>query len=244
MPRVLIIDKTGEIQSLNIKSFVEEELYKKCNFKSAEGFGLQTSWTINPDTIISVYGKTVGRANFENKYEFPPPIDKVLFFGSCILVRRDSTNTVLDLTAEQWERAYEKLMGGFEDLTGGGAADDEMNEDESEEEDVPRTKSGYVKDGFVVDDDEDEEDEDYEEEEKPAPKKKSAAKKSAPVKKAARKTAQQIAEEVASAEASQKKPRKKKTSNSAPAPTEIIVDIQEKNIYDDADELFEEEYET
>ena len=52
---------------------------------------------------------------------------------------------------------YEKLFGGFEDLTT-TALEDENEEDELEK--VPKdkkTKHGYLKDGFVVDSDEDEE---------------------------------------------------------------------------------------
>ena len=52
-----------------------------------------------------------------------------------------------DFTVEEWKTAYEKLMGGFEDL--------DEEEEESEEEYVDPedlTKHGYKKDGFVVDD--------------------------------------------------------------------------------------------
>ena len=68
-----------------------------------------------------------------------------------------------------WEKMYEKLFGGFEDLTT-TAAEDENEEDELEN--VPKnkkTKHGYLKDGFVVDssdgDEEEEEDDEDEEEE-------------------------------------------------------------------------------
>ena len=50
-----------------------------------------------------------------------------------------------------WEKIYEKLFGGFEDI-GKNAAEDDNEEDELEN--VPKhkkTKNGYLKDGFVVD---------------------------------------------------------------------------------------------
>ena len=95
--------------------------------------------------------KTAGRANTENKYEFPPPIDNVLFFGSCVLISRDDNNNPKDLTIEQWDKIYDELYGGFEDIG------DEDSEEEEEEDDpnIPKTKSGYAKDDFVEDDDED-----------------------------------------------------------------------------------------
>jgi hypothetical protein len=50
-----------------------------------------------------------------------------------------------------WNKIYEKLFGGFEDLAA-TAAEDEAEEDELAN--VPKekkTKQGYLKDGFVVD---------------------------------------------------------------------------------------------
>jgi transcription elongation factor SPT6 len=63
------------------------------------------------------------------------------------------------------------LFGGFEDI--GSQDSEEESEDDLSDPDVPRTKEGYVKDGFIVDDD-DEEDDDEEEEEyvEPKPKRK------------------------------------------------------------------------
>jgi hypothetical protein len=101
--------------------------------------------------VISVYAKTDGRANSENKYDFPPPIDSALFFGSCAIVAKDEKGAYTDLSVELWNKMYEKLFGGFEDLAA-TALEDENEEDELAN--VPKekkTKDGYLKDGFVVD---------------------------------------------------------------------------------------------
>ena len=85
MTLIVIVDKSGTLKSLNVKDFKEEELYKKCGFKKAEGFGKQTDWLVKISGQgkygVSVFAKTEGKANTENKYDFPPPIDKKLFFG-------------------------------------------------------------------------------------------------------------------------------------------------------------------
>uniref|UniRef100_A0A6C0D3H6 Uncharacterized protein n=1 Tax=viral metagenome TaxID=1070528 RepID=A0A6C0D3H6_9ZZZZ len=153
---VLIVEKNGDIKESVMKNFNESDLYKKAGFKSAEGFKVHTSWNIEAEEMnhipysISVYGKTNGKANQENKYEFPPPIDNTLFFGNCIIVNKINEVPV-SLTSKEWEGIYEYLYGGFEDVG------DEDSDDYSDEDDVddgkPRTKTGYVKDGFVVDDD-------------------------------------------------------------------------------------------
>ena len=147
--------KNGSLKSLKIKNYKEEELYKKAGFKNAEGFKQHTMWKMEiqyKKYIVNVFGKTNGRAGQENKYDFPPPIDNILFFGSCVLVCKNENDDVCDLTESIWKAMYEKLFGGFDDI---GADDSE--DDEEEDEDVPRTKEGYVKDGFIVDDEDDNE---------------------------------------------------------------------------------------
>ena len=153
MSRILIVEKTGVIKESSIKSFVEADLYKKAGFKTNEGFEQVHQWNIDGNTV-SLYGKSSGRAGQENKYDFPPPVDKILFFGSCIL-----TSDSGSLKKAQWETIYEKLFGGFEDVDDD---DSEISEDDDDELDLPRTKSGYVKDGFIVDEDEDEDEDDDE----------------------------------------------------------------------------------
>lgn len=155
---VIIIDKQGTIKSLKIKDFKEEELYKKCGFKKADGFIKQTDWNVKLDGIkyvASVYAKTEGTANNENKYDFPPPIDTKLFFGSCAVVCKTKIlNAYTNLTVEMWNKIWEKLFGGFEDLALTCAEDDAEIDELDFIPASKKTKQGYLKDGFVVDSDE------------------------------------------------------------------------------------------
>jgi hypothetical protein len=155
---ILIVEKLGSLKSLCVKDFKENELYKKCGFKKEEGFERQVEWKLKMDGnkyYVHVYAKTDGRANSENKYDFPPPIDTKLFYGNCAIVAqmksKDHTQEYIDLSVPLWDKIYEKLFGGFEDLTT-TAKEDEEEEDELD--DIPeeeKTKHGYLKDGFVVD---------------------------------------------------------------------------------------------
>ena len=82
---IIIIDKGASLKTLTVKDYKVEELYKKCGFKKCDGFNLQVEWPVKLDGqkyLIQMYGKLDGKANMENKYEFPPPVDKSLFFGS------------------------------------------------------------------------------------------------------------------------------------------------------------------
>ena len=155
---VIIIDKQGTIKSLKIKDFKEEELYKKCGFKKADGFVKQVDWNVKLDGmkyVATVYAKTEGTANNENKYDFPPPIDTKLFFGSCAVVCKFKIlNTYTNLTVEMWNKIWEKLFGGFEDLALTCAEDDAEIDELDFIPASKKTKQGYLKDGFVVDSDE------------------------------------------------------------------------------------------
>ena len=147
------INKYGVVETLKMKSM--DELYKKCKFRKKKDFDHRHSWILlmnNKHKIhVHVYAKNTGRPVSINKYELPPPIDKDLFYGYVgIIASKDKEmKEPMNLTKEMWEKIYEKLMGGFEDLG---------DEDESDEEEyIPpelQTKQGYSKENdFVVDDD-------------------------------------------------------------------------------------------
>lgn len=57
MPYIIVIDKTGTVKETNIKEYNPNDLYKKANFKSAEGFRLEHKWVINSKQQIAIYGK-------------------------------------------------------------------------------------------------------------------------------------------------------------------------------------------
>ena len=148
MPSFVIVEKNGTVKCTTSKTLNVSELYKKCGFKSNEGFNCAHTWSITFNEVeykLQVYGKITGRAGSENKYEFPPPIDNVLFFGSCAVINTQNDN-IVDMNATE-----------FKDI-------DPLLE---------KTKEGYVKDDFVVDDDE-EDDVDESSSEEPVPKKKVA----------------------------------------------------------------------
>ncbi len=147
MPSFIIVDKNGSVKCTNSKTLNLSELYKKCGFKSADGFSCAHTWNVN-DYQIQVYGKTTGRAGSENKYEFPPPIDSVLFFGSCAVINMQD-DKIVDINTTEFNDIMDYLQGGYSDIDS-----EESEQTESDDLDIPKTKQGYAKDGFVVDDDE------------------------------------------------------------------------------------------
>ena len=171
--KIVIVSKTGSLTETNVETNKETTLdelttilSKKCANKKSDGFSCYHTYkyknkkkgakgagaTASSYLYIDVWCKTDGRAGQENKYELPPPIDEVIFFGNIALVARIDTQSACDLSIELWNKIYEKLFGGFEDLAA-TAKDDENEIDELAF--VPaskKTANGYLKDGFIVDD--------------------------------------------------------------------------------------------
>lgn len=160
--KYVLIEKSGECTGKTSKDGLSVGvLYKKCGFKKQDGFDEVGHWQMDNGLDVFVYGRTDGKAGSENKFDFPPPIDKQLFFGNMAVVA--SMNGIhVDLDVNHWGEVYSELMGGFEDI---GSED---SEEEEEDEEIPiedQTSHGYLKDDFVVEDESEEEEEDVSEEE-------------------------------------------------------------------------------
>jgi hypothetical protein len=150
MPIVIIIEKNGDLREKKIKDDIEpDELYKVVKLKNSDDFENEASWEVDVDDKtynISLFAKTTGNAGQENKYELPPPVDDILYFGKSILINEDGS----DLTLRMWHKIYEALFGGFEDI-----GDEDSDEEEEDLTGVELTKDGYMKDSFIADSDDD-----------------------------------------------------------------------------------------
>ena len=76
------------------------------------------------------------------------------------IIKTDKNGEYANLSVSEWEKVYEDLFGGFEDI--GGDDSDERSVDSEVYSDGEYTKEGYLKDDFIVEDDEELEEEDYE----------------------------------------------------------------------------------
>ena len=154
MVKIILVNKNASLTEKSVKNFELSTLYKKCSLKSEANFEKRHTWNVD-GSFYSVYAKDNGRSNSENKYDLPPPVDEELYFNTMAIIKHtetDATNkTVTDLIMSDWDKVYEKLFGGFEDLD----HSEELSEDDEDISESEKTKEGYHKDGFVVDDDED-----------------------------------------------------------------------------------------
>lgn len=174
---IVIVERNGDLHTAHMNAYTPSELRKKCKCKPSSKFEMHAEWAysdcdadVNDRFIVELWACDDGNAGQENKYEFPPPVDTLLFFGACALVAKDMTphHRVIPLTLEKWDKMYNFLFGGFDTLAN---CDDDDENEEDELDSIParrKTKDGYLKDGFVVDtsscdDDEDDDDEDEDE---------------------------------------------------------------------------------
>lgn len=151
MPSFIIVEKTGSVKCTTSKTLNVADLYKKCSFKTNDGFKCAHTWSITFNDVeykLQIYGKITGRAGTENKYEFPPPIDSVLFFGACAVINTQN-GEIVNMSATEFKDIMDYLQGGYSDLGDEDTEDDETDSDDAKE----KTKQGYVKDDFVVEDD-------------------------------------------------------------------------------------------
>ena len=157
MVKIILVNKNASLTEKSVKNFELSTLYKKCSLKSEANFEKRHTWNVD-GFFYSVYAKDNGRSNSENKYDLPPPVDEELYFNTMAIIKHmepEATKvTVTDLIMSEWDKVYEKLFGGFEDLD----HSEELSEDDEEISESEKTKEGYHKDGFVVDDDDDDED--------------------------------------------------------------------------------------
>jgi hypothetical protein len=179
---IVIVSKTGTLSECVVQPSKETTideltilLSKKCGYRNHDGFSCYHTWryknkhkysfhtgggggdaTVPKYIYVDLWTKTDGRAGQENKYELPPPIDELLVFGNMALVARIDKETAVNLTIELWTKIYEKLFGGFEDLSLTVAEDENEIDELDAIPDCKKTSNGYLKDGFVVEDDMDE----------------------------------------------------------------------------------------
>ena len=168
MTSLLLIESSGTIKVLKAKDVTLGTLYKKCGFRSCDHFGPRHIWNVSvkgetQPVTVGLWAKVVGKANYENNYNFPNPVHNKLYYGTSTLVRLNG-NKILNLTPEVWDKVQNALKaaaaaateseGGMEEA-GETENNEELDEEEEEEEeddedtDIIHTKV-YLKNGVLV----------------------------------------------------------------------------------------------
>jgi len=110
---IVIVERNGDLRADQMSAYTPSVLRKKCKCKSSSKFEMHAEWAyserdapVDDRFIVELWACDDGAAGQENKYEFPPPVDTLLFFGSCALVAKDMTHRVIPLTLDKWDKMY------------------------------------------------------------------------------------------------------------------------------------------
>lgn len=151
MTSIILIESSGTVKSLKAKDLTVETLYRKAGYRNADQFEKRHVWVCKLDhdqeVSVALFAKTTGKALHENKYNFPPPIESDLYFGTVILVQVASDGQLINLEIPTWNAVYDKLFAGFENLGEDDSEEeelDELEEDEDDEEDTRKKNQTYV----------------------------------------------------------------------------------------------------
>jgi len=149
---IILVDKIACLKKYKIKEFSIEHLYKKCGFKNDNNFQSICEWKVKLNNIhfIRLYGKSKGKANYENKYEFPHPFNSLLF-GTAVLVGFNESNHPCSISLDEWNNAIIIINKGIFDLAKTKEEDDNEIDELALIPDKYKTTQGYLKDGFVID---------------------------------------------------------------------------------------------
>ena len=96
MIKCIIIDKKN-INQINIKKLLEEELYKRCNFKNNNNFNKIKTWNFLNNCNIELWGKTEGLNNYKNQNEFLIK-ENLSVYGKCIFILKNNFNKLISLS--------------------------------------------------------------------------------------------------------------------------------------------------
>ena len=128
MVNAIIISKSGVLSSIQVNNL--SEMYKKCKFRSPDGFSQHAEWSpimSGKQYSMRLYGKVEGKTM--NKYVFPPPVDTQTFYGDCILVNVVD-DQLEDLSISDWTYHEEE----FNVVDEKHSAEEDASDHELEEE--------------------------------------------------------------------------------------------------------------
>ena len=158
MVKIIIAKRDGSLCEKKTKSFDESDVYKYGGFKTMKDFGCVHSFELNKARIKymqKIRAKQIMKINTNSSTN-----DTTLYFGNICILKYDNDGQCVDLDCQEWEKVYEELFGGFEDI-GNSDGSSTRSMDSEIYSDEEYTDEGYLKDGFVVDDNDELKEEEY-----------------------------------------------------------------------------------
>lgn len=102
----IIIDKNGILKPQHSRALTKECLYKKCGFRTSEGFEKLYTWSnvLTNTHTVELWGKQNIKC-LENAYNFSF-LDIKKYYGTLAIIAVDNTNNIVDITLDEWNNIY------------------------------------------------------------------------------------------------------------------------------------------
>lgn len=135
MTSIVVIEKTGTTKNQMVRSLSREVIYKKCGFKTNREFKCIHSWSINHNNVytIELWASTFCKLGQENSFQWPPPLNKNVYYGNMGLVAFNEKDEIIDFNVETWNILYTdlyKVDQGFKPKTFQDAVCNELQEED------------------------------------------------------------------------------------------------------------------
>jgi len=114
MVQAIVVATNGELSAVSVTSL--DDMFKKCNFRSQNGFSERTVWKHFSDGrthSVRLYAKREGK--IPNKYVFPSPVENEVYYGKCILINTVGDD-LFDLSLKTWADLLEDTQKGDDDV--------------------------------------------------------------------------------------------------------------------------------
>lgn len=126
----VLITKDGKFEQSHFKlsndeliktNEINQQLYKKCGFKTDSFFKKQHTWKIKlkdakeTEIVVAVYGKTQGKQSMKNMFDFQICNKECVFYGNVAILSFNTDMVVRSFNVSLWEHVLHKLKRKLKD---------------------------------------------------------------------------------------------------------------------------------
>ena len=131
----LNVTNINDINSNLLKNIVKNKGKGLCKLLSDWDYG---------NITVTVWGWDDGNESKINKFELPPPIDTILYYGDLIFIGyNNETDEILEFNEERLMLWYNHVFGGFDSIEN---TDDEDDDDEDEDDSPTQSDLDFIDD--------------------------------------------------------------------------------------------------
>ena len=136
-----------QVFKINNINDVNSNLLKNIAKNKGKGLcKLLSDWDYENITV-TVWGWDDGSESKINKFELPPPIDTILYYGDLIFIGyNNETDEILEFNEERLMLWYNHVFGGFDSIENTDDEDEEEDDEDDEDESPTQSDLDFIDD--------------------------------------------------------------------------------------------------